>query len=98
MSRLSQVLTVLATTFGLRAGAAQKPPRDPDPIQEPTSFPRPAGTGHRYGPRITEGGNPPDNWGRSAACARMVRQNRRREAQRARYESPRKGGRACTRK
>lgn len=91
MSRLGQVLTVLATTLGLRQAPGGAHPSAISNI-DATAI---AAAGHRYGSRVTEGGNPPANWGQSGACAQMVRKNRYNQLRRARYESPRKGGRPC---
>jgi hypothetical protein len=96
MSLLKKVLAALVPKLYARPGAAAVRPAAP--LSRPLLTPGvSAATAHRYGARITEGGNPPDNWGRSAARAQMVRQNRLRSLHRARFESRRKkGGRKCT--
>ena len=92
MSRLGQILTVLASTIGLSKAPTSAPV---DNHKQPDATAR-AAVGHRYGSRISEGGNPPCNWGQSAACRQMVRKNRHLALRQARYESPKKGGRPCT--
>lgn len=94
MSRLRTLLSAVAGLFAARPSAAVK---SPAPLSRPVMDPAvSAALGHRYGARLGEGGNPPDNFGRSPECARMVRKNLHRD----RFESRRreKGARPCTAK
>ena len=94
MSRLRSLLVTAAALFGF-GGRASRPAV---PISAALSLLAPgisAATGHRYGSRVSEGGNPPHVWGASAACAQMVRKNRRVSLRLERHGRRQKGGRPC---
>lgn len=76
MSRFRQLLTMTAALFGL--GAARKP-ASPQALAVTASDPLPVPLGilgSTFGAGNRRGGHAPDDWGRSAACRRMVRKNR----------------------
>lgn len=88
---MSRLRTLLAAMAGMLAASPKPAAKSAAPLSRPVLDPTASSaTGHRYGLRIAEYGNPPENWGRSPECARMVRKNRGRALHRARFESRRK--------
>lgn len=96
MSRLRSLLVTAAALLGF--GGRTSRPATPMRISNMLPALDPgvaAATGHRYGSRVSEGGNPPHVWGASAACAQMVRKNRRLRLRLERHGRRQKGGRPC---